>query len=75
MGGIAADKPVIMKGSASKHVLNSIKDCRGILLKKKKKNENIICFAIDVTKGKIMEGHNSLMTLFGRFFIKCLFHN
>ena len=58
MGGIAADKPVIMKGSASKHVLNSIKDCRGLLLKKKK-IENIICFAIDVTKGTIMEGHNS----------------
>ena len=33
MGGISADEPVMMKWSASKHVLNSIKHCRGLLLK------------------------------------------
>ena len=32
MGGIAADEPVMMKGSASKHVLNSIKNLSSFFL-------------------------------------------
>ena len=51
MGVIAADKPVMMKGSTSKHVLNSIYNLPSFFL-----NREYNFFSTDASKGSSNRG-------------------